>query len=351
MVYQRGHAAPVPPELGEEIERDGYGSGRSTDGGRDFLEQGFRWWWSEGQQTLKQGNQVQERLVVGLLGMEADRPLHHHAILPEVNEIGTETLANTLELVGSNIVSCDNEHLAILVQQLAKLLVSQHDELETIFFEKTTALEGKYQKLYQPLYAKSLIGYGNVTGVVHAESAKSESLEENASDDKTSTSMLISYCAYFYEVFTFLVNKLNQHSSDIVEKGVPTLRDNEVLADEITKRDEGALKYLKDIRWSRIDDPKGFKLELFFDTNTSTTLLNGILGRPQKILKKKPKKGSKNAKHIIKTEDCESFFNFFSPPQAPEDVDDIDEDIAERLHNLMEQDYDIGHGPIGHGPT
>lgn len=50
----------------------------------------------------------------------------------------------------------------------------------------------------------------------------------------------------------------------------------------------------------------------------------------QKILKKKPKKGSKNAKPIIKTETCESFFNFFKPPQVPEDDDDddIDEDAV-----------------------
>jgi nucleosome assembly protein 1-like 1 len=94
----------------------------------------------------------------------------------------------------------------------------------------------------------------------------------------------------------------------------------------------------------------------------------------QKLLKKKPKKGSKNAKPITKTEECESFFNFFSPPQVPEDDEDIDEDTvmtsfitsiemindnsllvfnsgcffchlleqAEELQNQMEQDYDIG---------
>lgn len=62
----------------------------------------------------------------------------------------------------------------------------------------------------------------------------------------------------------------------------------------------------------------------------------------QKILKRKPKKGSKNTKPIIKTQSCESFFNFFNPPQVPEDDDDIDEDAAEDLQNLMEQDYDIG---------
>lgn len=48
----------------------------------------------------------------------------------------------------------------------------------------------------------------------------------------------------------------------------------------------------------------------------------------QKILKKKPKKGSKNAKPITKTEVCESFFNFFSPPQVPDDDEDIDEDTV-----------------------
>lgn len=36
---------------------------------------------------------------------------------------------------------------------------------------------------------------------------------------------------------------------------------------QITERDEGALKYLKDIKWCRIDDPKGFKLDFFFDPN------------------------------------------------------------------------------------
>jgi nucleosome assembly protein 1-like 1 len=36
---------------------------------------------------------------------------------------------------------------------------------------------------------------------------------------------------------------------------------------QIQERDEAALKYLKDIKWSRIEDPKGFKLDFFFDTN------------------------------------------------------------------------------------
>lgn len=48
----------------------------------------------------------------------------------------------------------------------------------------------------------------------------------------------------------------------------------------------------------------------------------------QKILKKKPKKGSNDTKLIIKTEECESFFHFFDPPQLPEDAEELDEETV-----------------------
>ncbi|XP_011077998.1 nucleosome assembly protein 1;2 isoform X2 [Sesamum indicum] len=215
---------------------------------------------------------------------------------------------------------------------------SQHDDLEAKFFEERAALEAKYQKLYQPLYTKR---HEIVTGVVEVEGAINDTEATDQADGD--------------------------------EKGVPdfwltAMKNNEVLAEEISERDEGALKFLNDIKWSRIDNPKGFKLEFFFDANpffknsvlTKTyhmidedePILEKAIGTEiewypgkcltQKILKKKPKKGSKNAKPITKTEQCESFFNFFSPPQVPDEDDDIDEDAAEELQNLMEQDYDIG---------
>ncbi|KAL2229105.1 UNVERIFIED_CONTAM: Nucleosome assembly protein [Sesamum indicum] len=217
-------------------------------------------------------------------------------------------------------------------------LNSQHDDLEAKFFEERAALEAKYQKLYQPLYTKR---HEIVTGVVEVEGAINDTEATDQADGD--------------------------------EKGVPdfwltAMKNNEVLAEEISERDEGALKFLNDIKWSRIDNPKGFKLEFFFDANpffknsvlTKTyhmidedePILEKAIGTEiewypgkcltQKILKKKPKKGSKNAKPITKTEQCESFFNFFSPPQVPDEDDDIDEDAAEELQNLMEQDYDIG---------
>ncbi|KAK7261700.1 hypothetical protein RIF29_28017 [Crotalaria pallida] len=223
--------------------------------------------------------------------------------------------------------------------EVLKELQNQHDELEAKFLEERAELEAKYQKLYEPLYTKR---YEIVNGVVEVEGITNEAVTEEE-------------------------NKATE------EKGVPNfwltaMKSNEVLTEEITERDEGALKYLKDIKWCRVDDPKGFKLEFFFDTNpyfknsvlTKTyhmiddddPILEKAIGTEiewypgkcltQKILKKKPKKGSKNTKPITKTEKCESFFNFFSPPQVPEDDEDIDDDAVDELQNLMEQDYDIG---------
>lgn len=215
----------------------------------------------------------------------------------------------------------------------------QHDELEKKFFEERAALEAKYQKLYEPLYTKR---YEIVNGVTEVEGVKNESA-------------------------------VDQGENATEEKGVPdfwltAMKTNEVLSEEISERDEGALKYLKDIKWCRIDNPKGFKLEFFFDTNpyfknsvlTKTyhmidddePILEKAIGTEiewypgksltQKILKKKPRKGSKNSKPMTKTEDCESFFNFFNPPEIPDNDDGFDEETAEELQGQMEQDYDIG---------
>ncbi|KAH6830756.1 nucleosome assembly protein 1 [Perilla frutescens var. hirtella] len=219
---------------------------------------------------------------------------------------------------------------------------SQHDEQEAKFLEERAALEAKYQKLYEPLYTKR---FEIVNGVVEVEGVADASMEQG--EDK---------------------------SNEV--KGVPdfwltAMKTNDILAEEISERDEEALKYLSDIKWCRLDNPKGFKLEFFFDTNpffknsvlTKTyymiddddPILEKAIGSEiewytgkcltQKILKKRPKKGAKNAKPIIKTEKCESFFNFFNPPEVPEDEDDIEDDEAEELQNLMEQDYDIGKVP------
>ena len=57
----------------------------------------------------------------------------------------------------------------------------------------------------------------------------------------------------------------NEASMDQIEDRA-VVKNNEMLSDEIAKRDEGALKYPKDIKWYGIKN-EGFKLEFYFDTN------------------------------------------------------------------------------------
>ncbi|KAF2323562.1 hypothetical protein GH714_036124 [Hevea brasiliensis] len=171
------------------------------------------------------------------------------------------------------------------------------------------------------------------------------------------------------EGITNEVAKNQEGDKAIEEKGVPdfwltAMKTNEV----ITDRDEGALKFLKDIKWCRIDNPEGFKLEFYFNTNpyfknsvltktyhmiddddpilekTIATEIEWYPGKclTKKVLKKKRKKESKNAKPITKIKNCASFFNFFNTPNIPQEDDDPDGDAVEEIQDRMEQDYNVG---------
>ncbi|CDY50473.1 BnaA10g29000D [Brassica napus] len=118
--------------------------------------------------------------------------------------------------------------------EVLREIQGKHDEIEDNFREERAALEAKYQKLYQPLYTKI------VNGAIEVEGAQ-EDVKMDQREEKTAE-----------------------------EKGVPSfwltaLKNNDVISEEITERDEGALMYLKDIKWCKIEEPKGFKLEFFFD--------------------------------------------------------------------------------------
>ncbi|KAK4269215.1 hypothetical protein QN277_022403 [Acacia crassicarpa] len=286
-------------------------------------------------------NDASKSDAVGVPEVDADLPAAAAALSPEDRADLVNALKDKLQLLaGQHVDILDT--LSPKVRERVDVLrglQSQHDELEAKFLEERATLEAKYQKLYEPLYTKR---YEIVNGIVEVEG-----ITDEAGIDK---------------------------EKSVEEKGVPgfwltAMKTNEMLTDEITERDEGALKYLQDIKWSKLNDPKGFKLEFFFSTNpyfknsvlTKTyhmidddddPILEKAIGTEiewypgknltQKILKKKPKKGSKNAKPITKIEQCDSFFNFFNPPQIPEEEEDIDDDAVEELQNTMEHDYDIG---------
>eukprot|EP00899_Mesostigma_viride_P009001 jgi/Mesvir1/18101/Mv09398-RA.2 len=228
-------------------------------------------------------------------------------------------------------------------------LQEKHDGLKEQYLEELAALEAKFQALYAPLYEKRA---DIVTGVVEPEV---ENFEDEEGDGDAAA------------------KGEAKESEDIV--GIPefwltAMRNHEVLEEQITERDEGALKYLKDIKCTTLngEEEKGFRLDFYFLPNPYFS--NGVLSKTYlmiddeepileraegteiqwhpgknlcvKIMKKKPKKGGKNAKPITKTEPCESFFVFFSPPKVPGEDVDLDEQEAEELQDLMEGDYEVG---------
>ena len=172
-----------------------------------------------------------------------------------------------------------------------------------------------------------------------------------------------------------------QPSDDVSEapKGVPdfwlvALRNHELLEPLITEKDAAVLSFLSDVSVSPVtgvdkdDDPiYGFELKftfaagnpflsnseltktyVFSDEDQSYllrskgTTIQWLPGKDPTI-KVMKKKGSKpGAKPQTKVERCDSFFNFFSPPEVPEEDDDLEEEEMEALQDAMEMDHEWG---------
>ena len=228
-----------------------------------------------------------------------------------------------------------------------------HDELREKFLEEKRALEEKYRGLYAPLYAERA---SIVKGEVDVDAGAPG--EGEVADE-----------------------------SEEMPKGIPdfwlcALRNHEAIAEQITEKDEEALKYLVDVTCKPLEpvapeepeeeeeeEARGFTIDFHFE-QPNPFFTNAVLSKSYhmvdeedpilefsegteidwlpgknlcvKVLRKKPKKGVKNAKPITKTERCESFFNFFSPPEIPEDDADLNAEEVEQLQDAMEMDYEIG---------
>ena len=141
-----------------------------------------------------------------------------------------------------------------------------------------------------------------MNGVGEAEGTPNEAAMDQG-EDKADEGMILLILVLFFFISSFLSLCTGIYTIMLYsEKGVPdfwltAMKNNEVLSDEVSypviivvltffllemvmlifyffcgwnqinERDEGALKYLKDIKWYRIDEPKGFKLEFYFDNN------------------------------------------------------------------------------------
>ena len=204
-----------------------------------------------------------------------------------------------------------------------RTLNTKHEEIELEYEERRKELELEFNQRYQPLYdqrAKAIAG----------EEAERAGMGE------------------FWLV---------------------AMTNSEVVSEIIQDKDRPALKHLRDIKCVLSeDDAMSFTLEFHFGPNDYFTdevmqktysLIDDdepILERAEgtaidwkpgknltvKTLKKKvPNK--KGGKPITKTkqEPCDSFFNFFAPPDLDE-LEDLDEEQEEQIHEFIQADFEVG---------
>ncbi|KAF1813376.1 NAP-domain-containing protein [Eremomyces bilateralis CBS 781.70] len=234
-----------------------------------------------------------------------------------------------------------------------KAVQKEHSKLEAEFQEEVLALEKKYFAKFTPLYQKrAKVVNGEVEPTEDEITTGEEQLKEGGIGEPSEEA---------------------DQATDV--KGIPefwlsAMKSNISLADLITDRDEQALKNLTDVRMEYLDRP-GFRLIFEFQENeffTNKTITksyfyqeeNGYGGdfiydhaegdkidwkagkdlTVQVESKKQRNKTTKQTRIVKRTVPTESFFNFFSPPEAPSDDDerDPDDDIEDRL----ELDYQLG---------
>jgi len=236
-------------------------------------------------------------------------------------------------------------------------------KLETQFYEEMHALECKYLPLYQPLFEKR-------RQITIGEYEPNDEECDFALNDPD-------------EVANAIANvKLTESEEEPKEKvnGIPDFwlkifKNVEMLEDLVEHYDEPILKHLSDVTIEMSAKPMGFKLHFHFTPNefftnpvltksyamkcemesedpfsfegpeivsSSGCHIDWIKGKNvtvKTIRKKQKHKQRGSVRTICKTVEAESFFNFFNPPQVPEDGEaELDEQTQIRLTT----DFEIG---------
>jgi len=243
-------------------------------------------------------------------------------------------------------------------------------KIEAKFYEEVHKLECKYHTLYEPLYSKRT----NITKGAYEPNedecewpSDSEDEEEELAEDVKDKAK---------------IDAIENKEEDKDIKGIPSFwltifKNVEMLAEMMQEADEPALEFLTDVTVTFTESsPMGFTLHFHFApndyfTNTILTKEYEMKCEPQeddpftfegpeifkckgspidwkkgknltvKTVKKKQKHKSKGSvRTITKQVKADSFFNFFDPPQVP---DDPNAEVDEDTQALLTADFEIGH--------
>ncbi|XP_041440893.1 nucleosome assembly protein 1-like 1-B isoform X4 [Xenopus laevis] len=239
-------------------------------------------------------------------------------------------------------------------------------QIEAKFYEEVHELERKYAALYQPFFEKR-------SDIINASYEPTEEECEWKVDEEEDIAEDLKEKAKLEE------EKKDEEKED--PKGIPefwltVFKNVDLLSDMVQEHDEPILKHLKDIKvkFSEAGQPMNFMLEFHFEPNEFFT--NELLTKTYKMrsepdesdpfsfdgpeimgctgclidwkkgknvtlktIKKKQKhKGRGTVRTVTKTVPNDSFFNFFSPPEVPENGE-LDDDAEA----ILTADFEIGH--------
>ncbi|XP_071831339.1 nucleosome assembly protein 1-like 1-A isoform X1 [Apostichopus japonicus] len=245
-------------------------------------------------------------------------------------------------------------------------------QLEAKFYEEVHQLECKYAKLYEECYDKRK---DVVTGSVEPTDSDCE-WESSDDEDEDGDGEGKEVKALAEEVKSKITFVDNDNKNGIPEFWLTIFKNVDILAEMIQDHDEPILKHLEDIKVIFQEGSEmGFTLDFYFTPNEFFN--NKVLTKryemksepdegdpfsfegPEivgakgckidwkkgkdvtvKIVKKKQKhKGRGTTRQVTKTVTNDSFFNFFKPPEIPEDEADLDDETEA----LLSADFEIGH--------
>eukprot|EP00088_Acartia_fossae_P002397 TRINITY_DN10973_c0_g2_i1.p1 TRINITY_DN10973_c0_g2~~TRINITY_DN10973_c0_g2_i1.p1 ORF type:complete len:397 (-),score=151.44 TRINITY_DN10973_c0_g2_i1:236-1426(-) len=247
-------------------------------------------------------------------------------------------------------------------------------KIESDFYKEVQDLECKYQKIYQPLYDKR-------TQIVKGNHEPTEEECDFPSDSEDEETQLMSEIK---DKATIEDEKKDEvkDAKEAEVKGIPSFwltifKNVEMLAEMVQEADEPVLEKLEDVIVTLHEKPAmGFTINFHFQENDYFT--DKVLTKeyemkcepleddpfsfegPEiikckgcsidwkkdknltvKTVKKKQKHKNKgNVRTITKQVKADSFFNFFDPPQVP---DDPKAEVDEETQALLTADFEIGH--------
>lgn len=267
-------------------------------------------------------------------------------------------------------------------------------KLEGKFYEEAHQLEMKYAELFKPLFDKrsEIINASHeptdeeakwVEPGLDDEDTKDEEKEEKDKTEEKTEEEKSEQEKFAEEVKSKLNLNMDENTKGIPEFWLTAMKNVELIEDMIQEHDEEVLKHLTDVKLiftgknvrESEDSDMGFVLEFIFApnehfTNTALTKTYKMKSEPdeddpfsfegpdivactgckidwkkgmnitQKQVKKKQKhKGRGQTRVVTKTIQNDSFFNFFDPPEVPENEEDMDEEAEA----LLAADFEIGH--------